>query len=60
MKTAKARSMAPPLQQPDRERIARRQAERMLAGMRSAVVRLQALVTKQKAEAAAAKAAHFG
>ena len=57
MTTAEARRMAQLSQQLDQERIARRQAEHRLAGTRSALARAQALIAKQRAEEAAAKAA---
>jgi hypothetical protein len=53
MTTAEARQIAQLRQLLDQERIARKQAEQKLAGMRSAVVRLQAQIAKQKAEVAA-------
>jgi hypothetical protein len=48
MTTSEARRIAQLALQLDEERIARRQAEQRLAGMCSAVVRLQALVAKQR------------
>ena len=48
--------MAQLSQQLDQERIARRQAEMKLAGTRSALLRAQAQLAKQKAADAAAKA----
>jgi hypothetical protein len=48
--------MAQLTQQLDQERIARRQVEHRLAGTRSALARAQALLAKQRAEEAAAKA----
>jgi hypothetical protein len=51
--TAQAIEITRLRQQLDQERIARKQAEQKLAGMRSAVVRLQAQLAKQKAEVAA-------
>jgi hypothetical protein len=48
--------MAQLSQQLNQERIARRQAEYQVAGLRSTVVRLQALLARQRAEDAAATA----
>jgi hypothetical protein len=48
--------MAQLSQQLDQERIARRQLEHKLAGTRSALLKLQAQIAKQRAEDAAAKA----
>jgi hypothetical protein len=56
MTTAEARRMAQVSLQLDQERIARRQLEHKLAGTRSALVKLQAEVAKQKAEVSASKA----
>jgi hypothetical protein len=57
MTTAEARQINQLRLQLDQERTARRQAEYKVAGLRSTVVRLQALIAKQRAEEAAAKAA---
>jgi hypothetical protein len=58
MTTAEARQINQLRQQLDQERIARRQAEQKLGGYRSALVKLQAQLAKQKAENAARKTEH--